>query len=343
MKSNVLHYSVALLGIIGAAVLIFILVGIYDRNDGVGDDVLFRIQNGESFSSVRNRLSEEKLIDHPRAVALYALLKRYDRHVKAGTYRLRHGETARDIVGVLVRGDVYKVAVTIPEGFMAHEIVAVMAAEAFVDSTGLAGALKSKSLLGRLGIGADSLEGYLFPDTYWIAWEASPLKVAETMVRRFEQVFDDDAQRRAEEINMTRHEIVTLASIIQAETRLDEELALVSAVYHNRMRIGMRLEADPTVAYAMGGYRGRLFYRDLEIDSPYNTYKHAGLPPGPICSPGSGALTAALYPDTTCDAIYFVAQGNGGHVFSRTLSDHIDAVNNVRRDRRQKGKGTKTP
>ncbi|MDH3217092.1 MAG: endolytic transglycosylase MltG, partial [Candidatus Krumholzibacteria bacterium] len=190
-----------------------------------------------------------------------------------------------------------------------------------------------EQLLADLDIEGPSLEGYLFPDTYLIPWGIGPREIARTMADRLDDVFDDTMSARADELGMSRHQVLTLASIIQAETRLSEELTRVSAVYHNRLQKGMRLEADPTVAYAMDGYRGRLFFRDLEVDSPYNTYKHAGLPPGPICNPGKGAITSALYPDTTCRAVYFVAQGNGGHIFSLTLSDHLAAVRKVREAR----------
>jgi UPF0755 protein len=131
---------------------------------------------------------------------------------------------------------------------------------------------------------------------------------------------------------MTPHEVLTLASIVEAESRVPDERARISAVYHNRLRRKMRLEADPTVAYAMGGYKGRLLYADLEIDSPYNTYRRFGLPIGPICSPGEASIRAALYPDTTADDLYFVARGDGSHIFSKTLKEHNAAVRKVRRE-----------
>ncbi len=161
----------------------------------------------------------------------------------------------------------------------------------------------------------------------------TPMEAAAMMRARLDEVFDEKMARRAEELSMTRHQVLTLASIIQAEARLSGEMPLVSAVYHNRLRNGIRLEADPTVAYAMGGYKGRLYYKDLEIESPYNTYEHAGLPPGPICAPGKASIEAALYPDTTCRAVYFVAKGDGGHIFSLTLEEHLAAVESVKRSR----------
>lgn len=295
-----------------------------------GETVRFTVRAGESFAAVKDRLKDEALIEYPRAVALYALLKRYDRRIKAGTYRFTPGERATDILAKLVHGDVYRVSVTIPEGFMHRQIAGVLSRTVDVDSASFAALIDDEGLRSELGVDGPSLEGYLFPDTYDIPWGLSSRDIAAVMVSRLDAVFDEGMQRRAAEIGLSRREVLTMASIVEAETQLGSERALVSAVYHNRLKKGMRLEADPTVAYAMGGYKGRLFYRDLEIDSPYNTYKNKGLPPGPICNPGRAAIVAALYPDTTSQAMYFVAEGDGGHIFSNTLSEHLTAVRKVR-------------
>ena len=295
--------------------------------------VLFLVETGEAFSSVASRLRALGLVEHPRGVEVYAWLRGWDRRVKAGTYQLVRGERARDILAKLVSGDVLRVSVTIPEGFTHAQIAGALAAEADVDSTVFAGLLTKREILDDLGVKGPSLEGYLFPDTYLIPWGTTPEGIAGMMRARLEEILAAGMDKRSEQIGMTRHQVLTLASIIQAEGRLPEELALVSAVYHNRLRAGMKLEADPTVAYAMGGYKGRLYYKDLEVDSPYNTYLHVGLPPGPICAPGKAAIIAALYPDTTCNALYFVAKGDGGHIFSLTLRDHVAAVQAVKRAR----------
>jgi len=298
-----------------------------------GEPMLFAVKSGESFSRIRDRLEAAQLVEHSRSLALYALLRRYDRHVKAGTYMLTPGDRPKDILAKMVRGDVHKVSVTIPEGFMHWQIAGLLDSEANVDSSLFAGLIDDGELLAEFDIDAPSVEGYLFPDTYVFPWEVAPREIAKTMITRLNEVFDETMRVRADDLGLTRVEVLTLASIVEAETRLSEERPLVSAVYHNRLRQGMRLEADPTVAYAMGGYKGRLFYRDLEIDSPYNTYKYEGLPPGPICSPGKAAILAALFPDSTTNAMYFVAEGDGGHIFSRTLSEHLAAVRRVRETR----------
>jgi len=182
----------------------------------------------------------------------------------------------------------------------------------------------------RRGVEAPTLEGYLFPDTYHVPFGAGAGDVVGQMLARFDDVFVDSLSARAAEIGMTPHQALTLASIIEAEARVPEERPTISAVYHNRLRKGMRLEADPTVAYAMGGFRGRLLYVHLETDSPYNTYKNKGLPPGPICSPGEAAIRAALYPRPGVGALYFVARGDGSHIFSMTLREHLSAIKQVR-------------
>lgn len=306
-----------------------VAVGLYQRPQR-GDPVFFAVHSGETFSAITSRLAAQGLIEHPWAVELYALARRYDRRILAGTYLLIPGQRSTAILSKLVRGETHVVVVTIPEGFMHKQIAAALASAANVDSAAVVELVSDEGLLRELGIDAPSLEGYLFPDTYRVPWEIGAEEAVRMMISRLFEVADSTFLTRAEELSLTRHQVLTLASIIEAETKLDAERPLVSAVYHNRMRRGMRLEADPTVAYAMGGYKGRLFYRDLQIESPYNTYKHAGLPPGPVCSPGMASINAALYPDTTSQAIYFVAQGNGGHIFSQTLSEHRAAVSRVR-------------
>ena len=334
----------AALGWLGVPVLMVAIVAVavihavYSR-PAVGragaKPVLFTVTPGESFSRLAGRLEGLRLIDRPRLVTLWAWLRGWDRQVKAGTYRFVRGHRAKDIVAALVNGDVLTVSVTIPEGFryaqIAGALADALAPEASVDSLAFSRLSTDPEVLDALDVEGPSLEGYLFPDTYVIPWGMTAEEIAGMMRARLAEVFDADMRRRVEALGMTVHQTLTLASIIQAETRLPEEFALVSAVYHNRLSRGMRLEADPTVAYAMGGYRSRLYYKDLETESPYNTYQHDGLPPGPICAPGRAAIVAALYPDTVCKAVYFVAKGDGGHVFSLTLDDHLRAVEMVKK------------
>jgi len=199
-------------------------------------------------------------------------------------------------------------------------------------------AIRSDEIRRARRVEAPSLEGYLFPDTYLVPYGARARDAVDMMLSRMDRVFGDSLFARAAQQGMTPNQVLTLASIVEAEARVPDERPRVAAVYRNRLRRGMRLEADPTVAYAMGGYRGRLLYADLEVDSPYNTYRKAGLPPGPICSPGEAAIHAALYPAPDTSSLYFVARGDGSHIFTRTLREHLAAVKSVRAERARNGK-----
>jgi UPF0755 protein len=187
------------------------------------------------------------------------------------------------------------------------------------------------AFMSRLGVPSLTAEGFLFPDTYDVEWQEAPASLISRMVRRFFGVFDDSMRTRAAEMGMTVTEAVTLASIIEKEAMLDSERPHISAVFHNRLDRGMRLQADPTVRYALRKWSGRILYRDLKVDSPYNTYVVYGLPPHPICNPGAASLVAALYPLPGSNDVYFVAQGDGSHYFSTTVAEHNRAKARYRR------------
>lgn len=333
-RSLIVAAGILLLGgVIGTAILSSMANRLPDN--APTEAVMFEVERGEPFSRITQRLHAQRLIGHPYAVAVYAWLRKFDRRVRAGMYLIEPGESPKSILAKLVTGKIYEVSVTVPEGLMRTEVAGIFAAEMGVDSLQFMSVPAPAGFTAPETPGGTELEGYLFPDTYVLPWGMSADEIVAAMVARTEAVFDEALLARADSMGLTRHEVLTLASIIQAETGLPGEVRLVSAVYHNRLRRGMRLEADPTVAYAKGGYRGRLFYKDLEIDSPYNTYRRSGLPPGPICGPGEAAIYAALFPDRSCLAIYFVARGDGGHVFSRTLSEHEAAIREARRNRKR--------
>lgn len=298
-----------------------------------GTVIRFEVPGGQPFAVVAERLERRGLIRHARPIRIYAAATGSDRHIHQGVYEFTIGERPRDIIRRLSAGDILVVEVTVPEGFTKWEIAGVFA-PAGVDSAELFAAIHDPEILRRREIPVASLEGYLFPDTYHVPYLASAEDVVSMMLARMDDVFNEELIARAVEMDMTPQQVLALASIVEAEARVGSERPVISAVYHNRLSRNMRLEADPTVAYAMDGYRGRLYYKDLEIDSPYNTYRNPGLPPGPICSPGAAAIHAALYPDTATDALYFVARGDGSHIFSRTLTEHNAAVRRVRSESR---------
>ncbi len=185
-------------------------------------------------------------------------------------------------------------------------------------------AKKSPTSESALGVNAASLEGYLYPNTYSFFWGVSPREIIRTMVQEFYHHVGDSLRQRAAALGLTVHQALTLASIIEGEAVVDSERALIAAVYHNRLRQGILLQADPTIQYIVPGPPRRLRNRDLEIASPYNTYRYPGLPPGPVNNPGLVSIRAALYP-APVNYLYFVARGDGSHVFSRTLEEHLRA------------------
>jgi peptidoglycan lytic transglycosylase G len=211
-----------------------------------------------------------------------------------------------------------------------------------VDSARYMAVVRDPEVIKSLGVEGTSLEGYLLPETYLFNWELEELDVVRRQVGQFWVVFNDSLKRRAEELGWTVREAITFASIIEGEAGLDEERPIISGVYHNRLRRGMKLEADPTIQYLVEGGPRRLFYSDLKIDNPYNTYIYAGLPPGPVNNPGKASILAALYP-AQHEYLYFVANGRGGHRFSKTYSEHMKNVRRYRRDRAQLSGNAKGP
>lgn len=289
-----------------------------------------RIEPGTTFNEVKKTLVESGVLERPTLFRWAAWITRRETAIQSGRYLFKRGESVASILDKLASGAVDYTRVVVPEGLMLREISSLFASAVDLDSTRFASLAADSSLLGELGIDAPSLEGYLFPDTYHFSWPLDERAAILRMVDRFNEVFDAPMRARADSLGLTPNEVVTLASIIQAEAVYDSEMPRISAVYHNRLVRGMRLEADPTVAYALGGVRRRLYYKDLRVRSPYNTYRIGGLPPGPICSPGRAALEAAVSPLTGSRDLYFVADGRGRHLFSRSLREHLMNKERVR-------------
>ena len=241
--------------------------------------------------------------------------------------------STKKILTILSEGKVFFHPVTIPEGLTRREIAQHLESLGIIEEEDFLEACSRTELLGSYDIEAENLEGYLFPETYHFSRGISAGTIITILVTQFKTVFTEEWRQRATEINMTPRKVVILASLIEKETSFPEERKLVSSVFHNRLRIRMKLDCDPTIIYAMkeqGPYTGRLLKRLLKLDSPYNTYLRRGLPPGPICNPGQAALEAALYPSDE-KYIYFVSKNDGSHVFSRTFSEHQRAVRKYQR------------
>ncbi|HEX7880494.1 MAG TPA: endolytic transglycosylase MltG [Candidatus Eisenbacteria bacterium] len=279
-------------------------------------------------------LRRSGLIRSSDAFMLVAHLSGRASQLRAGTYAISASEGIGRIVDRLADGDVLRVAVTIPEGFNAREIAARVApvlgcpVEEFM-------AIVSDSVMAEsLGVGEGTLEGYLFPDTYNVIPGTDPAGFIARLVERTTTLFEERYRARADSLGLARHQALTLASLVEAEAAVDEERPRISAVFWNRLREGMMLQSDPTVAYALGRRPDRIYYKDLEVQSPYNTYLVTGLPPGPICSPGEASIRAALHPVPGSKELYFVATGDGHHLFSTTNDEHNAARRRVSPDRR---------
>jgi UPF0755 protein len=232
-----------------------------------------------------------------------------------------------EIMTAMRQGKVFRHVLTIPEGITLRDIAGLLTDKELGEAKPLLALGQDKNFLTAVGLSSTSLEGYAFPDTYHIPRGLSAQVLLTLMVRNFHKHYTADMATQAQRLGLTQHQVVTLASLIEKEAQHDAERPLIAAVFHNRLRRGMRLQCDPTVIYALGErFDGNLRKDDLQLDSPYNTYRYAGLPPGPIANPGQRALEAAVNP-AAVDYLYFVATGNDGrHVFSKSLQEHNTAV-----------------
>jgi UPF0755 protein len=299
---------------------------------GGGDETPTRvtIPTGASMGVAADSLERAGVIGSPRMFRMYAKLRGGDRGIRPGTYVLRRDASWEYVLDALRSGRGVVNAVTIPEGYTLRQTEALLVAKLSVPADSVRAAVRDTALLRRLGVPTPHIEGYLFPDTYFFSPGTTARVAIQTMVRRFEQRWKPEWTARLDTLALPRHSILTLASIVEREAKLQKERPLIAAVYWNRLRRGMRLEADPTVQYALPEYQSRLLYRHLNVNSPYNTYRNRGLPPGPIGAPGAASIEAALYP-ANVPYLYFVAYPDGHHEFRQRLQEHQLAARAARR------------
>lgn len=287
-------------------------------------ETVFIVERGSTLTRVSQLLHNLGIIESPLQFQILAALRGESTKIKAGRYRFSSRMAVADILGSLSRGTTYNNSVVITEGATSWQIASIMRAKLDMDSSEIIGLINDSVFAKSLGVEATSLEGYLFPDTYWIPWNASSEAALRQMVNRFMEVYS-----RVHKVNdltkkYTRHELVTMASIIEAEAVIKEEREIISGVFYNRLRKRMPLGADPTVCYAFRKTGPQLTKSDLSRDHPYNTRVRRGLPPGPIGSPGEASLRAAISPAST-PFLYFVARydGTNGHYFTTTYEEHL--------------------
>jgi len=297
---------------------------------------IFEVEKGKSLRAIARDLKEHGILQG----SLLPFLVGYEifhpsQKIKAGEYAFLTPLSSRQVLEALIKGKVYLHAVTVPEGLTGPETFEVVKSFSSEGKGHFLNAFRETGAVAAWDGRAENLEGYLYPETYHFPKGVLARDILQAMVDQFKTVFDSGLQARSREIGMGIREVVILASLIEKETSLPEEKRLVSAVFHNRIKLGMKLDCDPTIIYGLklgGGYDGRLRTQDLTWDSPYNTYLHAGLPPGPICSPGRESLEAALHPAPEA-FLYFVSKNDGSHHFSRTYAEHQMAVRAFRKNK----------
>ena len=289
-----------------------------------GSEVFVEIPGGAGPASIGRRLVDAGVIRDTLGFRYEIARSGAGRKLQAGEYRFDRPMTIKEVVAKIARGEVYLQPITFREGLTIADMARIFETRGFGPAAEFAAAASDASPIHRLDPAAPDLEGYLFPDTYALPRQATAPQLVARMVAGFEQVLTPQLRADAEARGLSIRELVTLASIVEKETAKADERPLVAAVYANRLKIGMALQCDPTVIYALqraGRYTGNLTRADLQSDSPYNTYRYPGLPPGPIAAPGQASLDAAAHP-ANVPYIYFVSRGDGSHAFSTTLDEH---------------------
>lgn len=304
--------------------------------EGDGPQVRVRVPAGASFSQVVDSLAAKQVIERTGLFdALGRLIGAAD-EVKPGTYAFRRDDGWFKILEDLRQGRILTARLVIPEGWTLQLIVPDLARITGLSPDSVLAIVMNPAVAERLGVPGPTLEGYLYPATYIIPVDQALDTVLARLVDEYHGVWTPARRARADTLGMTERDVVTLASIVEKEAKRWDEMPLIAAVYHNRLEIGYPLQADPTVQYALGEHQQRLLYAHIDrvADDPYNTYRHPGLPPGPIASPSVRAIDAVLYP-ADADYLYFVARPDGTHVFTRSLQEHNRAKARIRQRRQQ--------
>lgn len=305
----------------------------YSPNTGSEyEKIIFEVPRGSSFSQVSSVLHTEEIIPNQFNFRLAAFLYGAESNLKAGRYEIPSGLNYFELLDYLIAGGhEEQKLITIPEGIWQHNLAKLLHQKLGVDSTKFMKLSSNRHYLDSLGIQSSTLEGYLLPETYYFYTNSTVKEIIQKLSNEMDKYFDEDVNHRLEELDMSRNQLLTLASIIEAESNISSEYKRISGVYHNRLKKWMRLEADPTIQYLKRHKKhNRVLYKDLEIDSPYNTYKNYGLPPTPINNPGKEAIEAALFPEEH-DLYYFVADGTGAHLFAKTYREHLKNVEHYRK------------
>tara|TARA_Y100000768_G_scaffold378586_1_gene353194 strand:+ start:201 stop:1187 length:987 start_codon:yes stop_codon:yes gene_type:complete len=307
----------------GLSLIIILLTFFLSTNTHVISKQSFVIEKGMSLDSVSNMLLNQKIINNKNLFKVKVMAKGLSSKIPAGTFVVEGRVSDKSLIDTIFKVGPVKIKLVLPEGLSSKQIFTRIN-NLFDTNINFPDLIIENSFVEIHNIQSNSVEGYLYPSTYYFYHNASPQEVINTLLSEFWKQFDIKLQNRAIELGFTVHEVLTLASIIEGEAMLDDERAIISSVYHNRLKINMKLQADPTIQYIIPGPPKAVSTRDLKIKSPYNTYMNYGLPPGPINNPGLESIKAALYPADT-NFLFFVAQGDGSHAFSTNEKDHEKA------------------
>jgi len=327
-----LFLLVVLLGVVG---VLFLFNRLQHPRAPTGTGVTLSFPVGTPTSQIFRSLAREGVVSHALLAEIYFRIYRGGTPLQAGEYHFDRPTPIDIVIDRINRGEVVRYAVVVPEGLTADETIELFWKQGLGTEASLRRALLLTELLPGLAQGAPDLEGFLFPDTYTVTRSNTSRQIVERMVSEFRRRFTAEMRQQARDLERTPREAVTIASIVEKESSLPREGPLIASVYWNRLKHGMRLQADPTVVYALkrdGKWTGMVHRSDYAYESPYNTYLVEGLPPGPICNPGWNALKSALLPAQT-DYLYFVANESGGHTFSKTFEEHLQAIAASRRIR----------
>lgn len=315
---------------------VFFLYQILWAPNNFENDKVFIVSKGETFAKVMDRLAEANVIRNKFLFKLAGKIHGTTTKIQIGKYRFRSGMSNVDILNDLATGtSIEAIIVSIPEGWTSKRIASVLAREAGIDSVRFMSLVYDEDFVEDFGFESHSFEGYLFPKTYRFYWQDDEKSIIEEFVKEFRKEFDSTLLARADSLELPMHDVLTMASIIEGETRVDSERAIVSGVYYNRLKKGIRLQADPTIQFILPNGPRPLKYSDLKRQSPYNTYLNSGLPPGPVNNPGIASIRAALFPQKH-KYLFFVANGEGGHTFTKTYKEHKKAVSEYKRIREEK-------
>ena len=331
-KSKMGFGKIAFAVIIVLAIAASVAAGLV-MSDSLGisipSDITIPVKDGDGSYTIAQKLKDEGIIDYPFIFRLESKLGGYDSKILPGDAKIQSGMSYKEILDLITSDNRNSIKVTFPEGYTIKQMRSLLESEGLIDPVKFDAALDPTDydyrFLKDLPQRENQMEGYLFPSTYYFTSDMSEHDIIDTMLKEFDTEFKDEYYDRAKEMNLTVDEVITMASIIEAETDSTTERAKVAGVFYNRLKAGMKFQSCATVQYILGERKSVLSVADTQIDSPYNTYIHAGFPIGPICNPEAACIEAALYPADT-DAYYFVLGKNGNHVFSKTYEEHLAAM-----------------